>query len=596
MAGGVTTAIGAAALLAGCGDDDDDTGKTATSAATTASGTSATAAGSGTAATSGTATAKVTGVAGAVRGGTFRTSSGDPFRGADPQINTLEPVMLGPRSYSWTHRYNVNENKVILDMATKLEQPDNMTTIISIRPDIKFHNTAPLNGRVATTDDLIYTYQRIPAMASRGSTISPNAYDWMDLKALQGSDKTTLTIKQTKPFADNISYMGQHFFAVVGKETVEANGGDLKAVMLDAGTGPYILDPKSDPNTKMTWNRNPDYFSHDHSDQFWFPQGGGYPDAYEQRILTDPSAVQAQLVSGDLDQLYYLVLNVDKVLAADFRSKGLQAEQVQANTNCQLTIALDRVPDTRVRQAFMKALDYDAIIKTVYLGDGELGAPIGSGFPDSVRLPRADLAKYLKYDAAGAKQLWSAAGAAAKSSYVLLSIPNQPFAVQMTNAIKESIEKTLPGVSIDIQGVDVPTWLARVNAPTKDWDFCVVYSESLVAVPDGNLLSLYSPRTDAASRSNFSTISTAPGVADLAKKGIDLATAQASETDPAKRTDKLHALQTFFLENAAPAIPLPVRKYDYLVANKRLKNIPTKVPQFFRSYLIDNWYLDPNKP
>jgi ABC-type transport system substrate-binding protein len=578
LAGGITTALGTAAILAGCGDDDDSGGSTASPGATTGG--------------------KVTGVQGAVRGGTFRTSVGDPFRGADPHINTTEPLWIAPLSYSWTHRYHVAENKVILDMATKIEQPDNKTTNIQIRPDIKFHNRPPMNGRVATVEDLIFTYQRLPTLRARGSTINPTAYDWMDLPALQAVDKTTLTIKQTKAYADNIPYMGQQFFAVVGKEAIEAAGGDVNKEFGDAaGTGPYLLSPQSDVNSKMVWNRNPDYFSHDHSDQFWFPEGGGYPDAYELRIHLDPSATQAQLISGDLDQLYYLMLNVDRVIAQDFKSRGLQVVEAQANTNTSMMMAIDKFPDTRVRQAFMKALDYEQITKAVYLGDGELGGLIGNGFPDSVRLPRAEMAKFLKYDPQEANRLWSAAGSAAKSSYVLLSIPNQAFAVQVTNAIKESIEKTLP-VKIEIQGADVPTWLARVGAPVpKDWDFCIVYTEATAAVPDGNVLQIYQARdSNAGSSSGFALNSPTAPIAELAKQARQLSDAQSSETDAKARTAKLHAYQRFMLENAIPAIPLPVRKIDWLVANKRLKNIPVKNDNFFRSNLVHNMYLDPNKP
>jgi hypothetical protein len=115
-------------------------------------------------------------------------------------------------------------------------------------------------------------------------------------------------------------------------------------------------------------------------------------------------------------------------------------------------------------------------------------------------------------------------------------------------------------------------------------------------VPDGNNLQTYNPRDDLSGSTGFSTVSTAPGIADLAKQAKALNLAQSSETNASARTQKLYDYQKFLLSNAVPCIPLPVRKFDWLVGSKRLKNIPVKNPNFFRSYLVDNWYLDPNKP
>jgi ABC-type transport system substrate-binding protein len=576
LAGGTTAAIGTAAILAGCGDDDDTGGQTPSAGRTPTTGQ-----------TPGQ-TPQVQGI----RGGTLRSSTLDPHRGSDPMINSLEPVLHTPKVYSWTHRYHVRENKFILDMATSIEQTDPTTVTVKIRPDIKFHNVDPMNGRVVTSEDLAYTYKRFPVMRTRGSNINPQAYNWMDLEALQTPDKQTLVIKQSKVFAENLIMMAQHFYGVIAREADEKAGGDLSKTNT-AGSGPYILT-QSDPSVKVVWTRNPDYFSHDHSDQFWFPPGGGYPDAYEQRVIPDPSTTQAQLISGDLDQLYFNVLNVDRLLAQDLKSKGLNVDEGQANTNCTLVMAAPNFPDVRARQAIQKAIDYQNFINTVYVGDGELGAPVGNGFTDAVRLPRSEIAKYLKTDVAEAKRLWEATGLGNKR-FVMLGIANFPFMEQATSNVKQALERNL-GVTVEIQAIDIPSWIARAVAAEKDWDFLVQFSQSVPDVPTFNILGTFDPNGTANNGSLFKVDSPVPQIAEVARRANELSNAHYTETNPEARTAKLHAFQRYVLEQAVPGIPLPVRKIDWLVTNKRVKNVPVSNPNFFRSNLVDNMWLDPNRP
>jgi ABC-type transport system substrate-binding protein len=575
---GATLATGTAAFLAACGSDDKK------DAASTPGG-----GGSGAGAAATTAPANT-----GTYGGTYRVSTLDPHRGSDPMINTLEPVFHTPRVYSWTHRYNVSENKFIMDMARQFEQIDPTTLRVTIRNDIKFHNVAPMNGRLVKSQDLQYTYRRFPVMQKKGSPINPLAWNWMDLDALQTPDDVSLVIKQKNPFAEAMQMMAQHFYAVVAREADDAAGGDLTKVN-SAGSGPYILT-QADPSTKMVWTRNPDYFSHDHSDATIFPAKGGYPDAYEQRVIPDPSTTQAQLIAGDLDQLYYNILNVDKVLADQLKSQGLQVFKGQANTNCTLVMNAPSFTDTRVRQAIRHAIDYQGFIDTIYLGDGELGAPVGNGYPDSVRIPRDQLATYLKTDVPKAKQLWDAAGASArKAKYVMLGIANFPFMEQATGFVKQSLEKNL-GISVEIQAIDIPSWIARAQAETKDWDFLIQFSQSTPDVPTFNILGTFDPNGTSARTSLFKADSSIPAISDLAKQADTLSKAHYAETDVKARTPKLLEFQKFVLDNAIPGVPLPVRKTDWMIAGKRVKNVPVGNPNFFRSNLVDNMWLDPNKP
>ena len=52
------------------------------------------------------------------------------------------------------------------DLAQSWEvSPDRLTITIKIKPDIKWHNKAPVNGRKVDIDDVIFSWKRYAAVA-----------------------------------------------------------------------------------------------------------------------------------------------------------------------------------------------------------------------------------------------------------------------------------------------------------------------------------------------------------------------------------------------------------------------------------------------
>ncbi len=566
VATGATTAVGAAALLAGCGDDDDDD--------------------------NGTIPTPDPDEEAARYGGTFVTSSLDPYRGLDPAINTLVPVVHSPKAYSWTHRFQVSEQKVIHDMATAFETPDGTTINYTIRGDIKFQNVAPMDGRVLTAEDCAYSWKRFEEVGQFGSSLNASGWTFLDLGNTDATDATNVSVKLQSPTADALAAMGQHFYAVVAREAVEANGGQLTTVNA-AGAGPYILDPSSDISRALVWNRNPDYFSHDHTDGTWFPKNGPYIDTFELRTIADATTAQAQILAGDMDSLYYNVLNVDRVLAQEFRNNSnLNVLEGKVNEHVGLGTVLTRLGDTRLRQALQKAIDYDGYIDTIHLGDGRIGAPVGGGFPDTVRLPEEEVREFLKHDPADAKALWEAASG--PSSLTIITIAGFPFMEQAVGYVKQNIEQAL-GITVNIDSYDVPSWIAKVTTPEKDFDLYVFFDQSLPDLPSTNALANYNAAGSSIVTTLFDPASPNPEVADLADQMLVLYADQASALTPEDRTPKIHAMQRFALEHAVPSIPLPVKTTQWVVVNKRVKNVDLMLDDltFWNNNLTNNVYLDP---
>ena len=82
------------------------------------------------------------------RGGTLRTGTTLPLAyGLDPQIETGTGLAVFPRVYGYLHHIDPNGDALLRDHVREIEQPDATTYIFRLRTDVRFHDTAPVNGR-----------------------------------------------------------------------------------------------------------------------------------------------------------------------------------------------------------------------------------------------------------------------------------------------------------------------------------------------------------------------------------------------------------------------------------------------------------------
>ena len=136
------------------------------------------------------------------------------------------------------------------DLAASAEQPDSTTVVFKIRPNAKFHNIAPVNGRNATAQDVVYSFQRQIDLKLNASLLP--AWD-----AMQATDATTLQLRLKVPDAEFIPTLAIYQNKIIAKEAVDVHG-DLKDGPT-IGTGPWILQEWK-PMQSTTLKKNPDYF------------------------------------------------------------------------------------------------------------------------------------------------------------------------------------------------------------------------------------------------------------------------------------------------------------------------------------------------
>ncbi|MQA01052.1 MAG: hypothetical protein GEU80_17340 [Dehalococcoidia bacterium] len=260
----------AGAALIGCADDDEP-----------GSDGTATPGGNGTAA-AGTAPN------GPVSGGRFRgTEAGDPTS-LDPMVSgSVSTKSIAAHVYSRLMRIDTAEDADPFDrlptgdLAESVESDDGQHWTVKLRPGVKFHNIAPVSGRELTSEDVLFSYQRLSAPQSPNSTQLGSVVD------VQAVDNYTLTFTLDAPSPEFHELLADGNLLYV--QPVEADGG-FDPVVQTIGTGPWILREYV-PSSKLTFDKHPEYFV----------EGLPYMDGIDEAIIPEDANVKAQFEAGNVD-------------------------------------------------------------------------------------------------------------------------------------------------------------------------------------------------------------------------------------------------------------------------------------------------------
>jgi peptide/nickel transport system substrate-binding protein len=252
--------------------------------------------------------------------------------------------------------------KLVPDLAESWDQPDDLTYLFKLRPNVKWQNLPPVNGRALTIDDILYSFERMR------SPSSPNASLLAVVAKMEAVDRTTFKVTLTQPMADFLINVGSVGNAIVARENVEQKG-DLREGPV-VGTGPFIVD-KVDRQGVSTLVRNPDYFL----------PGKPYLDSYQYGPLPDSATLLAAFRAGNLDLIPPGILTPTEAETLKRANPAFQFPTYRSYSGTELALRSDRPPfhDVRIRQAVYKAVDSEAIIKAAF------GAGKRSAFPCRLR-------------------------------------------------------------------------------------------------------------------------------------------------------------------------------------------------------------------
>lgn len=371
----------------------------------------------------------------------------------------VDAVSLDPRTARNTTDYRVLDlvydglvrmNGDLLpqpNLATKWEQVDPTTLMVTLREDAKFHDGKPL-----TADDVVFTYTTIldPKLASNAASL------FAPIQSVEavGPNQVKFTLKH--PYAPLLSYLD---IGIAPKHVVDA-GQDISSTPV--GSGPYKF-VRWDRGSEIVLEANPDYPS-------------GAPGTKEIVFVTlgDNTARAQALEAGDLDMIM-TPLSPDDVqrLAGDDRFvntklPGLTVTYLNFNT------ASPVLADPKLRHALGKLVDQDVIVNQIY---GGLDIPGTSVLiPPSAWSYTAEI-KQPSFDVEGAGKMLADLGWTAGSDGILQK-DGQKLTITLSTNSEDSariqtieyIQNVMQQVGIDakVEIADFPAWIANVRSGKFD--------------------------------------------------------------------------------------------------------------------------------
>ncbi|HTE84854.1 MAG TPA: ABC transporter substrate-binding protein, partial [Dehalococcoidia bacterium] len=285
------------------------------------------------------------------------------------------------------------------DLAVTLESPDGITWTARLRPDAKFQNVAPVNGRAVEAEDVKATFI---AALTNPKNANRESLGMIDETKIETPSKDTVVFHLKFPYAPFKKTLASPTYSWVFPREAFSGGYDPEKQLI--GSGPFLFDSFT-PDVAVLYKRNPS----------WFEQGRPYVDGARYAIIPDTSQQNAQFSSGNLDLITQIE---DNDLDALKRNRP-QATLITAPPGVpgwvfgQLGDPSSVWADVRVRRAVSMAIDREALAKIVAPRGGELQLVVGTSFGKWALKPAdlpADIAPYYKYDPAGARKQLEAAG------------------------------------------------------------------------------------------------------------------------------------------------------------------------------------------
>jgi peptide/nickel transport system substrate-binding protein len=305
---------------------------------------------------------------------------------------------------------------------------DGLELVMKLRPGIKWHNKAPVNGRAFDIDDLNFSWQRFSEKSANRANIASSANPDAPVISLTATDSRTVVMKLKEPIIYAPVLFANKSAAnpvMMPKETDTSFNprGDM------IGTGPFVMANYS-PSVGFNLKRHPEYYLKDLPlvDEIELPIISEYAAALSQFRAGNIYAMGSVNSTPDVRQEDITALKRDEPRIEIYR--GLLGGSISAS-KYPLYLGFGWLPkgkspfvDERVRQAISMSLERDLYIESFFNVSklGAEGLPVETRWNSSLSATAEGWwldpkikdfgpnAKYYQYDLTEAKKLLAAAG------------------------------------------------------------------------------------------------------------------------------------------------------------------------------------------
>lgn len=444
-----------------------------------------------------------------VEGGTLVYATGDAEPTClDPHVGGNYPQALISTQYLEPLVGRSADGTITPWLATEWEtSADGLTWDFTLQSDVTFTDGTPLDAEAVKVN--VEHLQDPETQSSTGYLAVEK------IREVEPVDATHVRFHLSAPDSALLESMSQQWTAIQSPAGIERGMEENCAAPI--GTGPFTVEEWT-PQQKVTLARNEDYRTPgpeaDHD-------GVAHLDRIEWRFIPDAATRYAALTSGEVQVIDNP--QPDAIVAAQQEGSGIEhidAPRPGSVNRIELNSGQTPFDDIRVREAFIRAVDPDPGIESLYLGTAARSAsPLASTEPTAI----SD-ASLFEADPKAAEQLLDKAGWTEKNSdgvrvkdgkTLTVRFPvstNQSVAAEQS--LFEQIQANTAAVGFDVvlTPVDLSTWYGAlganeyeaVSAPyTKvgpDVLRILYHSDGIVPAPSGyfaNHAQLADPELDA---------------------------------------------------------------------------------------------------
>ena len=277
--------------------------------------------------------------------------------------DALDPATSNALHLPYTVKFNtldclayLDEGKVTNRLATAFTPNEDASEwTVTIRDDAKFHDGTPV-----TADDVLYSLKYIGT-----SPVGQGNYANVDWDASSSDGAQTVTLKLTQPQATLVEAGFAAFSFVFPKDTQSADFDH------DLGSGPYKLE-SFDPDSGTVLVANEEYWD-----------GAPAIKRIELFPMADSATRMQALTGGQIDYADG-VSATDAATVASNPDLTLLSGGATNSSAYEFILNCSQPPfdDVELRKAFKQAVDRDALVSTIFRGEGEAGNDVvGKGLP-----------------------------------------------------------------------------------------------------------------------------------------------------------------------------------------------------------------------
>ncbi len=301
--------------------------------------------------------------------------------------------------WTWPEPGNTACSRSVTPRLAESWRWEGTSLVVKLRQGIKFQNKPPVNGREVTASDAAFALNRARDKQDLVRT------DLLPFK-ITAADRYTIRFDgdERQSGLPAMGLASAYGVAPMAPESAGPDGTWDKPEVSHIGAGPFTF-AKWVPGVKLSFQRNPDYWQ----------KGLPYVDGLELLIIQDVATRMAAVRAGKLTlQLYRTSAAIVQALSAS--NPNLHVFKCPGTAGMGTIQIRNDVPpwnDVRVRRALFLAIDQDAIMKSVLLGEGFPSGAVLSSLPLGLGTREdypPDVRKYLFANVSEAKRLLAEAG------------------------------------------------------------------------------------------------------------------------------------------------------------------------------------------